>query len=372
MGYTSVKNKYIQQRIHHIRGRLAADNITGLLIFTEEFRPSYSLYISDYCPIENIEFSPQAVFITQSEVILFLGALNKEAAKDISWIKDIRDIDALIPYFQSQKQGCKIGLSGVEKLPLYYKKQLDKIAHKVDFIAYDFAIDNLRLYKDEDEIRNLKMASIIADEAVAYMLDKVKADISTEANLAAEGEFYIRNKGLDLGYDTIIASGRNIIDRTHRPKPKIIKNGEVLLLNIVPKYNGYCAFLTLTTAMNNPYAQAICSQGKAVIQYMVNHLKAAEPASRIYDLYYEKTKEYGLLKHFLPFGEADMPIGHSIGLDVVEQPIITKNSDIILENHMVLSLKYFLYDFAFGDVRFEFTIAMNDKAVLLNKSILES
>ncbi|MFT5872991.1 MAG: hypothetical protein ACI8WT_001932 [Clostridium sp.] len=122
MGYTSIDNRFMQDRVKKIREQLLLDNIKGLLIFTDEFRPNYSLYISDYRPVENLEISPQGVYISQEEIILFLGKLNKESAKNIFWIRDIRDIETINDFFCKMKAGETIGLSGIERIPFFIRK----------------------------------------------------------------------------------------------------------------------------------------------------------------------------------------------------------------------------------------------------------
>ncbi len=359
----------IYNRVEHIREILLRDNLKGLLIFTEEFRPSYSFYISDYRPVENIEFSPQVVYISLDRVVLFLGPLNMERARSISWIEDIRDIEELDRFFT--QKGDTLGIAGIEKLPGYYQKVINRLAKHINFVPYDHHIDGLRLYKAPEEMDCLIQAAHFADGAVGHMLGKVQPGISTEKEIAMEGEFFLRTQGVDIGYDTIISGGLNTRDRTHRPKDTIVKRGDLLLINIVPRYRGYCSFVTVTKALDNPLGDEVCRGAQEVIAYVLRELREGDRASRIYELYYEKTKACGLLDHFILQPTGDMPIGHSTGLDVVEPPIISRQSDLILRDGMVISLKYALSNFEFGDVRFEFNIAVSESISLLNQSVLD-
>ncbi len=371
MGYTSIDRSVFKDRVKKIRRQLMSDNLRGLLIFTDEFRPSYSLYITDYRPVDNIEFSPQGVYINQDEIVLFLGRKNMEMAKTITWINDIRDIDSLDDFLYKKERGGTLGLSGIEKIPHFYKKVIDGISDSKHFTIYDKVLDDLRSIKSEDEISLLRAASVTADDAMKYMMTNIEPGKTSEVELAAMGEFFIRRAGMDLGYDTIVASGKNTLDKTWRPSRTVIRNGDILLINIVPRNKGYCSFLTVSHATDNPYAKEICSISKKIIKYMIDNLKQGDHSNKIYELYYEKTREYKLLDHFLPFSNSEKSIGHSTGLEVVEYPYINRESDNILENNMVLSLKYNLYNFEFGDVRFEFNILIDGKAVLLNECLLE-
>ncbi|PKM54162.1 MAG: hypothetical protein CVV00_09390 [Firmicutes bacterium HGW-Firmicutes-5] len=370
MGYTSMDTRIFKERVTKIRKQLALDSLEGLLIFTDEFRPSYSLYISDYRPVENVEISPQGVYISQDELIVFLGEKNMESAKNITWIPDIRDIKGIIPFFQQMEVGTRLGLSGIDKIPYFYKKMMDEIAINIQFSDYDQHIDTLRVIKNVDEIKLIKEAARVADRTIVEMLEYIHPNNMTELELAAMGEFIIRKTGMDYGYDTIVSTGKNTMDKTWRPSHDIIKKGDVVLINIVPRNNGYCSFVTVTYAIENEYAQKICRLSKEIILYMINNLRQGDSSSRIYDLYYKKVKEYGLLEHFLPFSDSEKSVGHSTGLEVVEPPYFDAKKSVILEKNMILSLKFNLYNFKFGDVRFEFNVLIDDKTILLNKCLL--
>ncbi len=371
MGYTAIGEGVLKKRVSALRQRLKKENMVGLLIFNDEFRPYYSMYISDYKPVENLEFSPQGVYISQDELILFLGKENVKSARQLSWISDIRDIQELTPFFLSMTSDVCLGLCGIEKLPHFYKKVIDTVAEHVRFLNKDNWLDELRMIKSQEELVCLRDVAQAADDTVKSMLEHVEADYTTEKELAAYGEYYIRCQGMDYGYDTIVASGKNTMDKTWRPSQKTIKKGDVLLINMVPRSQGYCSFLTVTHAVHNPNAQAICTVAKKVIKYMTKNIKPGDTASKIYDLYYQKTKEYGLLEHFLPFNPSEKSIGHSIGLEVVEHPYLQRDSQVVLQKNMVLSLKYNLYNFDFGDIRFEFSVWIDDEVKLLNQYLFE-
>jgi Xaa-Pro aminopeptidase len=369
MGYTSMDAQVFEERVKKIRHQLQVDSLEGLLIFTDEFRPHYSLYISDYRPVENIEISPQGIYISQVEIVLFLGEKNMENAKETSWIRDVRNIEEISSFFLEMEEGVCIGLSGIEKIPYFYKKIIDKIAINIQFFAYDHRIDALRVIKNTDEIKLMKEASAIADQAIKEMLKNVCPDKISEVELATIGEYFIRKSGMDYGYDTIVASGKNTMDKTWRPSHNIIKRGDILLINIIPRNKGYCSFVTISQAIENSYAHKICDISKKIIHYVIENLRQGDGSDKIYRLYYKKVKEYGLLEHFLPFSDSDTSIGHSTGLEVVEPPYLDIKKNVILEKNMILSLKFNLYNFDFGDIRFEFNVLMEDKAVLLNKCL---
>ncbi len=364
-GLTGLPLECFYSRVEAIRKEIALEKLDGYLILNDEFRSSHSLSITDYTPLMCVEFSPQILFITASSVSVFLGSINMDRAKEQSWVEDIRHLDTIEDFFKDY-YGKRIGICGLDSLIGLYRKIIDKLGENINFLPKDYILDNLLMYKSTEEIDRILIANKTADKTIEYMIKNTENGSSTEADIAAEGEYFIAKEGMSLGYDTIVAVGENTTDRTHRPKRVIVNNNEPIILNIVPRYKGYCAFTTTTYPNGNAEAENICHKAKEVIRHMVTNLNIGDSSQKIYQLYIDKSKELGLLENFLVGGNRHNFIGHSTGLNVVQKPLLEKHTNIILEKGMVLSLKYFLTGFEFGDIRFEFSIYIGDEIILLN------
>ncbi len=363
MGYAGIAKEKFEERIFKIRRWIMEESLDGFFIYNEEFRPGHSLYISDYMPVQNIEFSPSVVYIDQENVMLFLGEMNARMAKGVTHIEDIRCIES-IDVFLEEKRGQTFGLCGVEKLPGLYRKHLEAMGVLVNFKDCELFFANLRLYKDEEEMEKIITAAFYANHIMKEVSGDIKEGVTTEREIASKAEYLIKTKGLEIGYDTIVSEGLNTRENTHRPNNDRIH--EVVTINIVPRYKGYSSFYTITKGISNLEAQKVCECSKQVIAYMLDNLRVGDSTERIFELYQEKTGEFGLLPHLLPLYNKEEFVGCSTGLDPVEYPYLRKGSHLILKKGMVLSLKYYLAGFSWGDIKFEFNVLLDDKPILLN------
>ena len=123
-GFTGMTVDVYRKRVDILLKEIQEKALDGLLIFSDEYRPGFTVYISDYKPVNVIEESPEGIFISaKGEVVLFLGAINAQTAKKVSWIEDIRKVETLPGYFNVQRdrvngRKLKIGLVGEDLLPV--------------------------------------------------------------------------------------------------------------------------------------------------------------------------------------------------------------------------------------------------------------
>ena len=92
----------------------------------------------------------------EGKVTLFLGAINSQSARRVSWIADIRNIETLSDYFKGlrDKKGgpLLIGLSGQDLLPVKYFKRLNGWLVGNDYVDMDDKLTEMRAVKEPEEI----------------------------------------------------------------------------------------------------------------------------------------------------------------------------------------------------------------------------
>ncbi len=379
-GYSGLPVKIFKDRVEVLVKKINSEKVDGLFIFSDEYRTGYSTYISDFKPINMIEESPQGVFINKNgNVTLFLGAINAQAAKKVSWIEDIRDIETIGDFFDdiSEKKGDKltIGLSGEDLLPTRYYRIIEKILENKIYKNWDEVLHNMRMIKCDEEIALQKIACEIGDESLRTILKKLDTDEElTEIGLCAVSEYTMKKMGGDLSCATVLASGINTKVPTWRPTHRVIEDGDPILIDVAPAYNGYGTDVAITVFKGKctKEQKRIIDAARDVVLLSVDTLKPGEPGSRIYDLFLEKSIELGVDQYFTPYAVGLRAVGHSIGLDCVERPNLDKDSSFILTKGMTLALKYDLHGFEWGGLRIESVFVVeDDKCTLLNKILYE-
>ncbi len=379
-GFSGLPIHVFKDRVSLLLQKINAHNKDGFFIFSDEYRTGYSTYISDFKPINMIEESPQGVYIKHDgSITLFLGAINAQAAKKVSWIEDIRDIETIGTFFNTlvKEKGDKlsIGLSGEDLLPARYYRIIEKLLHDNDYDNWDEIMHDMRMVKCDEEIALQKKACEIGDEALREVLRKLNTDEDlTEIGLCAISEYKMKQMGGDLSCATVLASGMNTKVPTWRPTHKVVKEGEALLIDVAPAYNGYATDVAITVFKGkcSDEQQRIVNAARDVVISSVAALKPGERGSRIYDLFLEKSTELGVEQYFKPYAVGLRAVGHSIGLDCVERPNLDKDSDFILTKGMTLASKYDLHGFDWGGLRIESVFVVEeDKCTLLNKILFE-
>lgn len=210
-------------------------------------------------------------------------------------------------------------------------------------------ISKMREIKNEEEIENIRMAAKIADGAFADTVSRMKAGMS-ETEIAAELEYNMRKAGASkTSFDTIIASGKNSSMPHGKASMKKIENGDFVVMDFGCVYNGYCSDMTRTVAVGevskeqeNVYNAVYFTQLKALSQ-----LKCGAVCADI-DAHSRRILEsFGLEKYF---GHA---LGHSVGIDIHEQPSLSKRCTDTLKPGTVITVEPGVYiDGKFG-VRIE-------------------
>lgn len=379
-GYSGLPVEIFKGRVELLVNKVKEKGLDGLFIFSDEYRTGYTTYISDFKPINMIEESPQGVYIKKDgEITLFLGAINAQAAKKVSWIEDIRNIETIGSFFtklvKEKGDNLSIGLSGEDLLPTRYYRILEKLLIDNNYENWDEVLHQMRMVKCDEEIELQKIACEIGDESLRTILKKLNTDEEiTEIGLCAISEYTMKSMGGDLSCATVLASGINTKVPTWRPTHKIVKDGEAIMMDVAPAYKGYGTDVAITVFKGEctQEQQKIINAARDVVISSVDTLKPGEPGSRIYDLFLEKSIELGVDQYFTPYAVGLRAVGHSIGLDCVERPNLDKDSDFILTKGMTLALKYDLHGFEWGGLRIESVFLVEeDKCSLLNKILYE-
>ena len=215
-------------------------------------------------------------------------------------------------------------------------------------------LSGLRTVKDEKEIACLKRAAWIADRAFDHVLPLIKAGVK-EVEIAAELEYSMRKNGADdLSFRTIVASGANAAKPHGTASSKPIEPGDFVVMDYGCKVDGYCSDITRTVAvgpisekMKNIYNTVLFVQTK-----MLSLIKTGMPCSEADAIARRYFDLFGCGKYFTH------SLGHGVGIDVHEQPTLSKRSVQSISNNMVITVEPGLYFDGECGVRIEDTVVM--------------
>lgn len=229
-----------------------------------------------------------------------------------------------------------------------------------EFIPAQADINLPRQKKDKHELEIIKETEKIGDMAFSHILDIIKVGMS-EREVAFEIESYMRKSGATgLSFDTIAASGVRSSMPHGVASDKLIAKGDLLTLDFGCVYNGYCSDMTRTVVIGEPdskqkeiYELVLKAQTEAIGAIYEGVLCAdVDKVARgiITDAGYGEN-----------FGHA---LGHSVGIQIHENPNFSPKSTDVLQSGNVLSVEPGVYIDGWGGVRIEDLIAVSDGKII--------
>ncbi len=199
-------------------------------------------------------------------------------------------------------------------------------------------VENFREIKDEGEIRLIREALSIHQEALKLMKKTIKPGL-TERDVFLKLDQFVKSKGVDYSFSPIIASGPNSCFPHARVTDRKIKNNEPVLLDMGIDVKGYKSDLTRMFFLGR-IAELVSHVNDCVYQAQQNAIKLIKPGVCIADV--DKAArgfldEKGFGKYF---GHS---LGHGVGLEIHESPRVSQMNKGILKEGMVITVEPAVY-----------------------------
>ncbi|BBH21128.1 peptidase M24 [Paenibacillus baekrokdamisoli] len=210
-------------------------------------------------------------------------------------------------------------------------------------------VEQLRMIKDDAELAIMRDAAKLADETYNHILGFIRPGLS-EREVALEMEFYMRSKGAtSSSFETIVASGERSALPHGVASDRIIGSNEFVKLDFGAYYKGYCSDITRTIVVGKP-TDKHREIYEIVLEAQLATLAAVKPGmtGREADaVARDIITRYGYGDNF---GHGT---GHGLGMEIHENPRLSKTGETVLEPGMVVTVEPGIYLPGFGGVRIE-------------------
>jgi Xaa-Pro aminopeptidase len=211
-------------------------------------------------------------------------------------------------------------------------------------------VERLRVAKDPAEVAAIREAARLAGEALDATLIQVRAG-QRELDVAATLERELRIRGSEWHpFPTIVASGHRSALPHARTERREIEAGDLLLLDFGAQLDGYCADITRTVVVGRRADERQRALYDLVYMAQLSarqSVKAGMTGCEADSLARSLIEERGFAAEF---GHS---LGHGLGLEVHEDPRVSKSNEAPLPAGAVVTIEPGIYISGWGGVRIE-------------------
>lgn len=213
----------------------------------------------------------------------------------------------------------KIGIEG-NFMTLRFFKQLKKLSRKVKLIDVKDELDKRRMIKRQLELSNINKAQKITEKVFETLKKELKKGM-TEKEIAWRIEVLAHEFGAEkMAFHPIVAIDENSACPHHKNGDKKLGKGDILLVDMGVKYNGYCSDMTRMIFTGQPteeqrkiYELVLLAQENAI-----KKLRAGVSGKKADNFARGIIKKAGYEKQF------NHSLGHGVGLDIHELPNLSQ------------------------------------------------
>ena len=348
------------ERLAKIRGGLIDLGLDAVLI-TDELNQRYAA---------GFAFTDGAVLVTLDRAFLLTDSRYIEAAeKSVSGDITVRMFGAgkrLSQLVREAMDECGVKMLGAEEFSLSHgaylnwQRVLGVELHPCQSLFY-----RLRASKDESEIRSMRRAQAIAEQALDDVLGIIRPGI-TERDIAAEISYrMLKHGGEGNSFDPIAVTGANSSMPHGVPSDAVVCEGDFITMDFGCIKDGYCSDMTRTVAVGMP-----SDEMRTVYQTVLDAQLAGIAAAKA-GVTGERV-DAAARKVITDAGYGDCfghSFGHSLGLDIHEHPIAAPGAHAKLPEHTVISAEPGIYLPGKFGVRIEDVLHLTaDGAEILTRS----
>lgn len=292
--------------------------------------------------------------ITKDRALLITdNRYTEQAAQQAPLFEIVEQKDGLLKKTAECIKKLGVKKAGFEGNAMIYADfvALTNLLAGIDF-STAVELDALRQVKDEEEIGHIRRACKIADIAFADILNYVRPGM-TEIQVAAHLENCMRENGSEgPSFTTIMASGIRGVLPHGIATDKIIEEGEFLTMDYGAISAGYDSDITRTICIGRAdekqrriYQAVLESQKMALTM-----IRPGVSGKRVHVAVQENLEKYGLREYF---GHG---LGHSLGLEIHENPRMSAKRDDTLYENMLITDEPGVYIPGWGGLRIEDTV----------------
>jgi Xaa-Pro aminopeptidase len=273
------------------------------------------------------------VFPREGTPTLFVFSKIQEQVAAKRWLSDARQSsnypESIVKRIKElDYKDKRIGLVGVENISFMIYEYMKKELPSSTLVNANKEIFDLRMIKSPEEQAIARECARITDGLYKRIKEVAKVGMS-EFDIYAEMDYFMRKQGVETAFN-LIGSGNYPVAPFLAPSGRVVQEGESLLTELTPRYEGYYTQLTVVTPLGEPTPKMkeFLDVGFTAIQKGVALLKPGNKACDVANVMKDYVEKAGY--DYLYRG------GHSMGHDLDEPPAIVPEDQTVIKPGMTL------------------------------------
>lgn len=201
--------------------------------------------------------------------------------------------------------------------------------------AADRAILAQRRRKTPDEAAKIRAAQALTEETFDYILGRIQPG-KTEREIALDMEFFMRGRGAEaVSFDFIVVSGKNSSRPHGTPSSKKIEKGDFVTMDFGAVFEGYHSDMTRTVAVGqvNERQRLVYETVLAAQLAGIAAVRPGRPCSEV------DAAARGVIDAAGFEGCFGHGLGHSLGVEIHEEPRFSAPSKALVEAGLVMTVE---------------------------------
>lgn len=293
-------------------------------------------YLTEYPSPESwlLVSSKKAFYITDARYSL-------EARKSLKGVNVKQCSKSFLGIFSNLVVSYKLKRIGFDTrhISLSTFKKIKKVCPKgVKLISQDKCVEKFRQIKGKDEIAHIRECIQLNLLAYGYLRRIIKPGF-TEKEVLIRLERYVKSKGASFSFAPIIASGANSCFPHAQISDRKIRVNESVLVDMGIAFKGYKSDLTRMFFLGkiSPHIHKVYEIVSTAQKRAIEKIRSNVAASEIDKEARNYLRENKLSKYFVH------SLGHGIGLEVHEDPLISEKNTHRLKEGMIFTVEPAVY-----------------------------
>ena len=210
---------------------------------------------------------------------------------------------------------------------------------KPRFAETDGFVKKMRAVKDERELSAMRAAQAITDAAFEHIVEFMSEGM-TELEVKRELEETMRRLGAEgLAFDSIVASGPNGAAPHSIAGERRLQAGDMVVMDFGARKGGYCSDMTRTVCVGEatPLAREVFAAVREANEAVEAMIRPGRTGAAMHHLAEDVLAHNGFA------GKMGHGLGHGVGIDIHELPVLSPRNETSLEVGNVVTVEPGVY-----------------------------